>query len=587
MPDIKLQDGTKLSFQNDPTPADVDFAIQQLKGGNKPSFMEQVGTNLKSAYNESFGAGMSAINDLSANNIKPNVARVAGQDTANAIFPEQNTLEGKATRFATGFALPAGKAIEAMGALKGGALIGAGYGGLQDIANPNTTIPQRETGAVEGAGLGLATAGAVKAAPTIISKALDLVPQPIKDRIFNLYNTAIGAKIKNISDAANIKDSRINMVKTISDNLPNVQFTSPAAQEAGVPLNRADNLEAFQQTKDAIWQKHLSDTQGASDASVKVNYPSVVSDALADIKAKIGNKSLGLDSNGKPIPGANTGLIDAFNKIADEQKALGQMSPSEAINHLKYLNDQIKPLYNSGNATDFSTKDLLSSIRYKLSEATDSAIEDNLGKSGFSQQRKQFSDVRAAEKEVVGSANKYYREIGGQGGGVTHPIVDLWTLKDLLQSGAHAITGNPVGAVANLGQAAAVKTASKLADFMKSPDRRISQMYKLASQYSPTIPVKAELVRPTLALPDKTWMNDNPNTNIRPLPQTPNGQAVSTNTIPMGTDIKTGIDVNAMQSAKLKQYKLQLQKFNDLQEQRRGALLQKQMDKIKKNPPLR
>lgn len=471
----------------------------------KESIPQLLGRATSEAWKESGGAILSAANDLTANNIKPNVARLAGQGTADAIFPEQKSLEGKTLRFASGFVVPAAKAVQGLGVLKGGLAVGAAYGAGQDVLNPDTSLKERGTNAALGGGLGLATGSAIKAVPHIIEKGLDLIPRPIKDRIFNLYNYSIGTKIKNLSEANKIKDRVVGQVKTISDNLPNVKFTDYAAQEAGMPLNRADNLEAFQQTKDAIWQKHIVDTKGATEQGVQVNYSKVVDDALAEAKSKIGNKSLGLDANGKRVKGANVSLNNAFEKIAKEQKALKNMTPSEAIGHLKFLNDQIKPLYNSGNAIDFSTKDLLSSIRYKLQEATDDAIENALGKSGFTSQRKQFSDLRAGEKEIVNSANKHARESIGKGGGVTHSIVDLWSLKDLLHSGGHAITGNPTGAAISLGQAAAIKTASKIQDFLRSPDRRIQQMYQLAAKYK----VKPNVIIPNPSVGKGTNLSNN------------------------------------------------------------------------------
>ena len=480
MGQIKFSNGVTMSFEGNPTSADIDEMAQVAAKQTKESIPQMIGRNASNAWKESGGAILSSINDLTANNIKPNVARVFGEDKASAIFPEQKTLEGKVLRFASGFAVPAAKVVQGLGILKGGVAVGAAYGAGQDILNPDTSLQERGTNAIVGGGLGLATAGAVKAAPSILKKTLDLVPRPIQDKIFNLYNESIGTKIKNPIEAKTIRASKVNVVKTISDNLPDVKLLNPdtGGMESRIPQTREENLQAFQQVKELIWKNNVTKlSQGATDKGAKIDLSSLVDTSLTEAKKNIGMVALK----------ANPQLSKALDKTSQDIKKVGEIDPTQAQDYLKYLNDQIQTLRKSGQAVDFSKKDLLNSLRYKLAEETDNVIEKTLGQSGYGEARKQYSDLRGAQKEILAAANKYYRQ--NAGGGFIHPIIDLWSLEEVLQSAGHAIAGNPLGATLNLGRAVTIKGASKIVDFMRSPDRKIRQMYELAAKYSKPVSV--------------------------------------------------------------------------------------------------
>jgi hypothetical protein len=328
--------------------------------------------------------------------------------------------------------------------------------------------------ATAGATKGLANTGFGKFFGNVITK--DLTPgfaKPIEDKIFDLYNSAIGTKIKNPGDLKNIKSSRVNVVKTISENLPEIKLPNPdtGVLESRAPQNRSENLDAYQQAKQLIWKKATDLSQGATESGAQINLSKLVDSALLDAKKNIGEVALETDKN----------LAVSLEKEANDIKSFGSINPSQAQDYLKSLNDKIKVLYKSNVPVDYSVKDLLSNLRFKLANETDNVIESTLNKSGYKDLRKQYADLRGSQNEILGSANKYLRQAGGQSG--THPIVDLWSLEELMQSGGHLLTGNPLAAAGNLGRAAAIKASSKLLDFMRSPDKKISQMYELAQKY--------------------------------------------------------------------------------------------------------
>jgi len=369
--------------------------------------------------------------------------------------------------------------------------VGPAVGGASYMAGQAVEDPKKSAGGVAlQAGIGGALGGVAEVATPFVGKAIKaMVPKSIEDKIFNLYNEAIGTRIKQPSEAMTVKASKVNVVKTISDNLPNIKLPNldTGVLESRIPKTREENLLAFQQAKDLIWKNNVTKlSQGATAKGAQIDLGSLVDQSLKEAKANIGSVALK----------ANPGLEKALDSTAKKIKDVGSINPTQSQEYLKYLNDQIQSLRKSGQAVDFSRKDLLNSLRYNLAEKTDNVIEETLGQAGYKEARKQYSDLRGAQSEILAAANKYLRQQGG-GGGFIHPIVNLWSLEEILQSAGQSLVGNIPAATGSLARAAAVKSASKIVDFMRSPDRKIAQMYELASKYQkPFKAVKAPLQLP-------------------------------------------------------------------------------------------
>ena len=313
--------------------------------------------------------------------------------------------------------------------------------------------------------------GLVKGTSEALTKSRD-----ITNRIFNLYNFSVGGKLKNVGDVTKIIPERVNAIKTISDNLPDIKLPNidTGALESRVPQNRLDLLHAFNQTKKLVWNKVNTLSKGATEQNAQIDLSSIGQEALAQTKKDIGSVAL------KTNPTLINGLEAELTKI----KTAGTINPTQAEDYMKFLNSEVQRLRQSGQAVDYSVKDLYSNVLNKLNDATDSAIEKALNQSGYRDLRKQYSSLKSAEKEILGGANKFLRQQGGGGSGFVHPIVNLWSVEELLQAGGHAFTGNIGGAVSNLGRAATVKWSSKIVDFFRNPDKRIPQMFQLLKKYS-------------------------------------------------------------------------------------------------------
>ena len=298
----------------------------------------------------------------------------------------------------------------------------------------------------------------------------------IESKIHNLYNYAVGSKIKNAGDVAKFKSNRISAMKTISDNMPEIKLTNidTGIAESRIPQNRLDLLHALQQTKQSIWNKVSTLSKGATSKGAEINLSEVATQAYKEARKNIGSATLEI----KPE------LLKKLNSEYKAIKAKGTMSPVEAEDYMKYLNSEIQRMRTAGQAVDYSVKDLYSSLTNKLSTATDDAIEKALEIGGYKLERMKYSALKSTEKEVLGAANKFLRQQGGQGGGITHPIINIWSLEELLQGGIQALTGNIIGAGHNITRAALIRTAGKLSDYFKNPDKRIMQMFELLQKYS-------------------------------------------------------------------------------------------------------
>ena len=374
--------------------------------------------------------------------------------------PPTNPLQ-----FAGEFGLGLGRDIGAMGADI-----------LSTPANV-VTAPLTALKPVQMAGKAIARSKVGQGVGKVLNTPLRVMPKTIESRIHGLYNYAVGSKMKNIGDVVKVQPQRVAAMKTISDNLPDIKLTNidTGALESRVPQNRLDLLNAFYQTKKLVFEKYNALSKGATEKGALINLSKLADEALLDTKKQIGNVALKTNPN----------LIQALNKTHKSINASGNISPSQSQDYMRFLNDEVKRLRDSGRAIDYSVKDLYNNLISKLGEATDDAIEKALTLSGYKDARLKYSYLRAGEKEILGAANKFLRQQGGQGGGVIHPIVNLWSIEEILKGGVQTLMGNPLGGAKSIGQAGLIKWASKLTDYFKSPDKRIIQMFKLLQKYSP------------------------------------------------------------------------------------------------------
>ena len=176
--------------------------------------------------------------------------------------------------------------------------------------------------------------GIVSGASKLVTKARD-----IENRIFNLYNFAVGGKVKNAGEVAKVVPSRIQAMKTINENLPEIKFTNidTGVLESRVPQNRFDLLQAFVQTKKLVWNKVNALSKGATEASAKINLPNIAKEALNDTKKQLGSVALKADPT----------LDKSLNAALQRLNKTGDITPTDSEDFMKYLNSEVIRLRNS------------------------------------------------------------------------------------------------------------------------------------------------------------------------------------------------------------------------------------------------
>ncbi len=125
----------------------------------------------------------------------------------------------------------------------------------------------------------------LKPAAQLIEKGVQKIlpiTKPVTDRIYSLYNSAIGgARGKNIGDLGNIKSSRVGAMQAIHENLKDIKLQNPQTgkMESRTPQNRLDLARAFDQTKKLIWKKVSDLSQGATERGAVINIRNIAEQA--------------------------------------------------------------------------------------------------------------------------------------------------------------------------------------------------------------------------------------------------------------------------------------------------------------------
>ncbi len=314
------------------------------------------------------------------------------------------------------------------------------------------------------------------------------------NRIFGLYNEAVGVKAKNLGDISKVQPQRVNSLKAMSDNLPNVTLDSGES----TPKSPWDLAQTLRQTKQNVFKKYNQLSGDATEAGAQIPMQPLVQKAFDDTVKSIGKDALT----------ANPQLLNSIKQEAINANKIGITTPTRAEQYMKSLNNELINFRRSGQAVDYSVVDFKNNLIRHLNDATESTIEDTLSKSGYGDLRDQYAALKSSEKEILASANKSLRQQGGQGLGMAHPIANFWSLEQLIKGGAKAFMGDTAGAVKDVVQSGIIKGTIKTLEYMNSPDRKIAKMFELLKSYkgginpgSGAVPVQAEIVGGTGFVP--------------------------------------------------------------------------------------
>lgn len=294
---------------------------------------------------------------------------------------------------------------------------------------------------------------------------------PIKstsDKVFNAYNKAFLPRGKTIKRTLGIKDDVVDAIKAIDENIPEEGLVNPltGAEIVGKPKTRFDVLVALDHAKKRIWEKANSLSKNATEANAKINIKNVASKALEKTKNDWGDVA---------VKTTKADDVVRIKSMVDKFDELGNVSPTQVEGFLKSLYNDTKTLRESGQYQGFTLKDFYSNMYDELRGVTDDVISKTLDKSGYKHYRTQYAKLKGIEKQVQTGANKFVREQAKRGG-ITHPLVNLWSVEELLSG--------------NLLKAGTVKGASMIVDFFTNPDKKVQSMFKNVSKIKGVEPVQ-------------------------------------------------------------------------------------------------
>lgn len=329
--------------------------------------------------------------------------------------------------------------------------------------------------AVQQAGQAIAKSKVGQSVGNFLTKERHLFgDESLDNKVFNLYNKTIGGtKIRNLADTNKIKTERLTAVKTIQENADNLKFTDENTGEivSRLPVNRFEQAQALKQTKQSVWDEVSNLSGGATNAGATIDMNAVVDKALQDTLRSIGDDAFK----------ANPRLLRSILEESNAVRKIKTTNPTRAEEYMKSINNELKTFRQSGKVVNYSVIDFKNNLIHTLNKATDDAIEKTLSQSGYSAQRAKYAALKSAEKEMIGAANKFLKQEAG-GGGIAHPIVDFWSLEELMYGSGQMLMGNVSGGAKTMARGALLKTASKVSDYFRSPDRAMKKMYELVGK---------------------------------------------------------------------------------------------------------
>lgn len=302
----------------------------------------------------------------------------------------------------------------------------------------------------------------------------------VNDAVLKSYNAIVQPSTGKINSPAkfNAQNTKnVDAMKAIHD-WSDITGSNLTNKTAGVvpTATRQDLLDAVQKTKQAIWDNIDAKAKNASMAGATVDLGDV---ANAVVKPLMNDSS---------IARQRPDLIPFLQKTFDSYSKSGKIGIDEAQNDLKILNDDIGKYLRSSNPNDASVGAVKLAISQAMRGQMDSAIEQHLGESGYQYLRNQYGALSSVEGDITKAAA---RQAKGSGG-VTHPILDVMSGVDLGKALLSAVSGNPVGAVKDVGLAGVYQGVKGSLDWIKSPDKKIADMFNLIDRHYGKNPINVE-----------------------------------------------------------------------------------------------
>lgn len=334
--------------------------------------------------------------------------------------------------------------------------------GLADM--PTTAAEQAATGYGNAANIAGAFAG-VEEVPklpgqvssftsNLATKATDLVTPSLEHDV----GKALGFTGKmNAGTALQKTTQSTRALQTLVDNAPNIKVTD--ANGIQVPFEPskatfAETLDAFQQTKDAIYEKYTAQAGEAADFTAK---------DFLQVETMLNNVS-------KNSTGAFK--AKAASIVKDLQENYGTVNPitgdvyykntpaTDIQEFIQKLNTDVNPLSDKAGAQ------VSQAASQSLRSVLDDKIEAAPGK-GYQDLRNQYGDLKSIESDLV---NQFKKAARGQGGTIAKLIEGFGALDVVLA----VMKGSPIEAAAGVGG----YTIGKIMENLKDPTHALQRAFK-------------------------------------------------------------------------------------------------------------
>ena len=250
----------------------------------------------------------------------------------------------------------------------------------------------------------------------------------------------------------------VDGVKAIIQNKGDLKFQNESGQlESRLPKSTADYASAIEQTKKSIYEKYTALAKQAGDKGAGFNLKPIWNKIKADI----------LDTK-KFSPEIREYALNRLKSL----KELNGADPLTVQARIQELNSTLESFYRGGAMK--INADIDATIAKMMREELDKTITSKTG-TAYKPLKRLYGSLLALEKDVNHRALVYARQVPK---GLLDGATDLFTGERLTSGLVKAITGNPIGAVTDAGQAVTVKAMNLLRQKINNPDRIIEGMFR-------------------------------------------------------------------------------------------------------------
>lgn len=343
-------------------------------------------------------------------------------------------------------------------------------GGGKALADVGALVNPLLDPAIRGAGAVLKPVGGVikegaKAVGSMIPESITGFAKPVGDRIFNLYKQAVNvgmSKFKIPKDVENYKKDVHSSVNSIIKNSSNITHENPMTGEIyNSPKTVGDFLDAIDQTQKKVWQdKVQAMSQAATDKGAMIDTESLTKKALSKIV------------NDKNLRFVSPNIVKDAEDMIEQSKILGRQTPAEVEDLLTKLNNKTAVYWAN---KDKNAVNAFAELAHSLRDKMETTIEDSLEKGGYLDARKEYGAMKAIKKDVLNSAA---RQAFKGDATIGDKLLDTFAGEELVRG---VLTLDPKAVV----MSGSTKAYQVLRQALRSPDRKIEQMFDLAKRYAP------------------------------------------------------------------------------------------------------